>query len=455
MSVQVHWNPDGNPGMAFGSSFAMQAKGQPKPANQKAYKETAKIKPEVDETTAGKFKVSPWFEDNNYPEVLKDYLRKSAVLGSAIDYKVRLAAAKGLMAVKITGYTKEGKEQYEIVDNPKLQRFLNGRMVRRYLFEAYQNLYQYGNAFPQLIFADQKDRIAVIKSIDAPYCRYTVKNNKGVIEKCIVSGKWPDDISGKEDFDAIDVLDLDGTPDMIEARAKQLRNFIYPINLNTSGNEYYQLPPWDTAKKAGHVDISTKIATYINKMFDNQMAIKYHIKIPYAYWDEKYPKEQYHTIELKKKRQEKIQKDLDTLEENLTTAHNAKKAIISHFRINQQGKPEEKWEIDVIDDKYKSDEYLPQSAASNAEILTSLNIHPAVKGLSLSAGPYSNSEGGSNIREAFLVDNALAWLDRQEVLDPVDLMMRFNFNVDEDVELRTREMVLTTLDEGSGSKTVS
>jgi len=123
--------------------------------------------------------------------------------------------------------------------------------------------------------------------------------------------------------------------------------------------------------------------------------------------------------------------------------------------LNQQGKPEEKWEIDVIDDKYKSDEYLPQSAASNAEILTSLNIHPAVKGLSLSAGPYSNSEGGSNIREAFLVDNALAWLDRQEVLDPVDLMMRQNFNVNEDVELRTREMVLTTLDEGTGSKNVS
>ena len=453
MSVEVHWNEEGNPGMAFGSSFAMQTKDTPA---SEAYDKTSKVKKEIDdELDVGNLKVSPWFEDNEYPETLKAYLRKSPVLGSAIDYKVRLAAAKGLMAVKITGYTKEGKEEYEVVDDPKLQRFLNGRMVRRYLFEAYQNLYQYGNAFPQLIFAENKDRIAVIKNIDAPYCRFTVKDKDGVIRKCLVSGKWPDDVSSKKDVDVVDVMDMDGTPDMIESRAKKLRNFIYPINLNTSGNEYYQLPPWDTAKKAGHVDISTKIATYINKMFDNQMAIKYHIKIPYSYWQKKYPPDQYTTEKKKAERKEKIQKDLDALEENLTSAANAKKAIISHFQVNQQGKAEEKWEIDVIDDSYKSDQYLPQSAASNAEILTSLNIHPAVKGLSLSAGPYSNNEGGSNIREAFLVDNALAWLDRQEVLDPVDLMMRFNFKVDEDVELRTREMVLKTLDEGSGSKTVS
>lgn len=450
---EVHWMPNGNPAMAFGKSFAMRTKDAPQGAE--TYKKTVKPKPEIEEQTVGKHKISPWFENNEYPEVLKEYLRKSPVLGSAIDYKVRLAIAKGLMAVKITGYTKEGKEEYEVVKDPKLQRLINGRMVRRYMFEAYQNLYQYGNAFPQMILNEKKDQISVIKNIDAPFCRFTQKNKKGVIEKCIISGKWPDDVTGKEDFEAIDVLDLNGTPDMIKARAKESGNFIYPINLNTSGNEYYQLPPWDTAKKSGHVDISTKIATYINKMFDNQMAIKYHIQIPYSYWEYKYPSHQYTTEKQQKERKELIKKDLDALEENLTTAENAKKAIISHFRINQQGKPEEKWNIDVIDDKYKSDEYLPQSAASNAEILTSLNIHPAVKGLSLSAGPYSNSEGGSNIREAFLVDNALAWLDRQEVLDPIELMVRYNYNLDEDVELRTREMVLTTLDEGSGSKTVS
>lgn len=450
---EIHWGPDGNPAMVFGSGFAMSITNQP---GRKAHKETAKVKPDVEgEETVGKLTVSPWFENNDYPEKLKEDLRKSPVLGSAIDYKIRLAMAKGLMAVKVTGYTKEGKEEFQLIDDPKLQNFLNGRMVRRYMFEAYQNLYQYGNAFPQLIFNSKKDKIAVIKNIDSPFCRFTVKNKEGDIEKCVISGLWPDTPQDKKDYEAIDVINLNGTPDMIRARAKESGNFIYPINLNTSGNEYYQLPPWDTSRRSGHVDISTKIATYINKMFDNQMAIKYHINIPYAYWDYKYPKEQYTTEKKMKERKELIEKDLNTLEENLTSAANAKKAIISHFRLNAQGRPEEKWEIDVIDDSYKSDQYLPQAAASNAEILTSLNIHPAVKGLSLSAGPYANSDGGSNIREAFLVDNALAWLDRQEVLDPVELMVRYNFNLDEDVELRTREMVLTTLDEGSGSKTVS
>jgi hypothetical protein len=452
MSVEVSWGKDGNPAMAFGSNYAMTTKDLP---GSKEYKKTAKVKPEIEELTVDKHKVSPWFEKNSYPEELKAHLKKSPELRSGIDYKIRLGVAKGLMPVKIKGY-KNGNEQIEIINNPELNRFLRGRMIRRYQYTAYQNLYEYGNAFPQLIYNDDKTKISVIKTIDSPYCRFTQKNKtSGVIENCIVSGKWPDDVQGKKDYTAVNVIDLDGTPDMIEYRAKELKNFIYPININTAGNEYYQLPPWDTAKQSGHVDISTKIATYINKMFDNQMSIKYHIKIPYSYWDWKYPPEEYATNAKKKERKKKIQKDLDEIEENLTKAENAKKAIISHFKLNPQGRAEEKWEIDVIDDLYKSDQYLPQAAASNAEILTSLGVHPAIKGLSLSAGPYTNSEGGSNIREAFLIDNALAWLDRQEVLDPIELMVRQNFNLDPDVEIWTKEMVLTTLDEGSGSKTVS
>jgi hypothetical protein len=69
------------------------------------------------------------------------------------------------------------------------------------------------------------------------------------------------------------------------------------------------------------------------------------------------------------------------------------------------------------------------------------------------AGPYAGKTGGSDIRESFLVNVALAWLDRQNILDPIEALIAFNGA--KDVELRFRNTVLTTLDTGSGTKTVS
>ncbi|MEG2278080.1 MAG: hypothetical protein RSC80_09685, partial [Odoribacter sp.] len=64
-------------------------------------------------------------------------------------------------------------------------------------------------------------------------------------------------------------------------------------------------------------------------------------------------------------------------------------------------------------------------------------------------GTYAGNQGGSNIREAFLVNIAMAWLDRQNLLDPIEAMLAFNGI--EDVQLRFRNTILTTLDSGAGT----
>jgi len=409
-----------------------------------------------DEIILGSYKIASWFDANNdFPnKTAQTYLRKSPALRAGINTKIRMAVGQGVFPITITGYDANGNETIEPFFDEKIHRALNSMMVLNYLEQAHLNIWEYGITFPQMILNKEGNYASVLKVQDSPFCRFT-KKNKGVIEHCIISGKWPD-VTSKEDYEAVRVLDLEGTEDEIYARAQQLKNFIFPISIKTTGNIYYPLAPWDTARAGGHLDISIKIAEYLMYMFDNQMSIKYHIKIPYAYWEKKYPLEDYKGDKKLTERKEKIEADLDAIETNLTTTKNAKKAIISHFELNPQGKPEEKWEIDVIDDKFKTDQYLPQAAASNAEILTSLGIHPAVMGLSLSSGPYSNSGGGSDIREAFLVDVAMAWLDRQRVLAPLEMMLRFNFKLPDSFQLKTRATVLTTLDTGAGTqKTLS
>ena len=124
------------------------------------------------------------------------------------------------------------------------------------------------------------------------------------------------------------------------------------------------------------------------------------------------------------------------------------------FEVNPSGKVEEQWIITALDDKSKANDQLITSAAANSEICFALMINPNVFGAGMPGGTYAGNQGGSNIREAFLVNIALAWLDRQAILDPLELMLEYNGITD--VQLRFRNTILTTLDTGAGtSKSLS
>ena len=85
----------------------------------------------------------------------------------------------------------------------------------------------------------------------------------------------------------------------------------------------------------------------------------------------------------------------------------------------------------------------------------SIMVNPNVLGAGMPGGTYAGNQGGSNIREAYLVNIANCWLDRQDLMDALEMVTRYN-GADEDIEWRFRNTVLTTLDTGSGTtKTLS
>ena len=176
------------------------------------------------------------------------------------------------------------------------------------------------------------------------------------------------------------------------------------------------------------------------------------MQIPYSYWDKKFPVGDFQDPEARK---QAIQKRMDEVEQNLCGIENAEKPLFTHYAINEaNGKIEEEWKITALDNKYKGRDNLVTSAAANSEILFSLMVNPNVFGAGMPGGSYAGNQGGSNIREAFLVNIANAWIDRQNLLDPITLMMRSNGA--KDVELRFRNTILTTLDTGGGTqKTLS
>ena len=123
------------------------------------------------------------------------------------------------------------------------------------------------------------------------------------------------------------------------------------------------------------------------------------------------------------------------------------------YGVNESnGRIEEEWKITALDNNSKDSDRLVTSAAANSEILFALMINPNVMGAGMPGGTYAGQSGGSNIREAFLVNIANAWIDRQNILDPLECYLRFNGI--KDVELRFRNTILTTLDTGAGTKKV-
>lgn len=441
----------GNPVLAYGSSAYIKSTNVSAAAGSKDHVVTSPIKPLDFTQEIDNYKLSPWGSENNFPQIADELIGKIGVLNTGLRFIRNVIIGQGIFPCTVKGYDDDGNELLEIIKNPEIQRFCASRMVRRYMEKAVRDFLKFGIAFPEYIPSADGNKIVGINAINAYHSRLTVANSFGEIDNCLVFGKWPEMPSAKTDYKAIPVLsEYDPAADL--ERRKLDRSFgkssiIYPMRDSFSNKDYYSAPAWWPTREAGWLDLAIIIPKFLRKAYENQISWKWHVKIPYAFWDKKFPESEFATKDLRKAA---INTYLDGLEQNLCAPENANKTIITFFEVGPGGKAEEQWLIEALDNKYKGDDQLITSAAANSEILFSLMINPNVLGAGMPGGAYAGNQGGSNIREAFLVNIANSWPDRQNLLDPIECYLRFNGV--QDVELRFRNTILTTLDTGAGTK---
>lgn len=405
-----------------------------------------------DKTQVGNLEIADWGQSNKFPQTADEIISKTGVLNSGLKFIRNFTLGQGVFPVKVTGYDQDGNEQLEVVQDDKLLKFAKSRMLRRYMEKTLRDYLKFGPAFVQFIPNVSGDLLTGMNTINAKYCRLSLANSMGVIEKCAVSGKWPD-TPNQQEAQIIDVLDeYDPEDHLFRLKVgKKITNksFIYVVRDSWSNNEYYSCPIWWSAQQAGWIEIAQKVPRFLLKAYENQITWKWHVQIPYAFWEKKFPIADYEDTELRNKA---IDDYIDEIEENLTGTENADKPIFTMFDINPaNGRAEEQWIIKPLENKYDNANNLVTSAAANSEILFSLMLNPNVLGAGMPGGTYAGNQGGSNIREAFLVNIANAWVDRQNVLDPIEGYTRFN-GADPQIEWRFRNTILTTLDSGSGTK---
>lgn len=447
--AEIQYNKSGVPLIGFGSRgmfLATTGTPEPKPKNV----QTPQIA-DPDKSTVENYNVADWGTGNKFPQFADDVITSVSVLNSGLKFIRNFTIGQGIFPVTVEGYDDNGNEVLKPIPDVKLRTFGQSRMVRRYLEKATRDYLKFGPAFIQHLPNADGSKLVGINTVNAKYCRLTVANNSGIIEKCIVSGKWPDNPAAG-DYTLIDVLD-EYDPEADLQRFKHAgkikgKSFIQVLRDSWSNNDYYSSPVWYSAYTAGWVEIAQQIPTFLKKAYHNQITWKFHVQIPYAFWERKFPESEYPDAKL---RNEAINKFMDEIEDNLCGPNNANKPVFTMFEVGPNGKAEEQWIITPLQNKLSNDQHLFSSAAANSEILFSLMINPNVLGAGMPGGSYSSNQGGSNIREAFLVNIANAWLDRQNLLDPLETHVRFN-GAPENMEWRFRNTILTTLDTGAGTK---
>ena len=388
-----------------------------------------------------------WGGSNRYPEEALDVIGKTGVLSTGLNYKCRCCYGQGVLPVTLTGLDAQNREQYAPVNNPGLLNYLRGYTFRSYHTAAFRDLIKLGNCFPVFVFNADGSRIIRTEAVNARHCRISLDKTKlllfGEFDR-----RFPDDtakvfpmLEEADPFTHLQVLKEQGRLKGGCVAFPRIRNYF-------SSNDYYALPDWDTAWKSGWLDIAHKIPTFLKKAYSNAMNLMWHIQIPDTYWEKKFPEE---SFESTADREKAINDYLDSFEEQLTSEENPAKTLTTGFSLNESGKAEEKWNIERLENEIKAEDRLSTSAAANSEILFSLMVNPSVLGAGMPGGPYAGNAGsGSDIREGLLVSLILNYIEKQQVLDPVELMLEYNGV--KDVELVYRNIILTTLDKGKSTE---
>lgn len=419
------------------------------------YDKSSKEKTATNEKTDDWFefngtKYALWGDNNNWPDESAKMVGSIGVLNTGIDYRCRTCMGSGVVPVTIKGINEKFQEIYEPYNDIGVIKMLNSHWFRLQHSEALRDLFKFGNAFPLLVFNNGGNKIVRVETINARHCRISLKKNKLLI--------YNDFANTNPDKTAIEYAMLDEKDPyedlrwrMDTGKLKGKNAIAFPRLKNYfSSNDYYARPAWDAVKKSGWIDVYQEVPKFLKTIYTNAMSLMWHVNVPYSYIEMKFSEEKYASM-TPEERQHEYETWINDLEKNLCSVENANKGFFTPYLDDTQGRGDGKWEVNKVDNKSSADEKLTTSVAANSEILFSLMINPAVFGAGMPGGAYSgNSGSGSDIREAFMVSVILNYYERQLVLDPVETMLRFNGH--ENIDIKYRNLLLTTLDTGHSTE---
>ena len=447
--MEILSNKDGMPLMAVGKKVVAFTTGS------KAVDPVDKMPNEKPKLTfmVGSQEFVNWGGSNRYPDKADETIRSCGVLQTALGFKARTCFGQGVLPYRSDGFDENGERVLRPVKDLDLLNYLSGYTFRSYMESALRDLFKFGNAFPVFYFNRDGSKIVRISAVNARHCRISKNKKKLVVYPDFQYGQ---PITSVGDYRVLDMLDEDDPFLDFESRRVTgklgTKPLAFPRLKNYfSNNDYYAAPDWEAALRSGWIDIAKQVPVFLKHAYENAMSLMWHIQIPASWYDWKFPKEKYGAnADGEAARQRDIEAFWDELEKELCGQENANKAIFSDYGSDGFGHSEDKWVIERLKNEIDAKERLTTSAAANNEILFAVLINPATLGAGMPGGAYAGQAGsGSDIRESYLVSIVSNYVEKQQVLDPVLLALRYNYPELGDIVLRYKETILTTLNTGN------
>lgn len=389
-----------------------------------------------------------WGDDDQFPEAVRDDVKKSIMLSRGLQHRAKLLYGNGILTYKL-----DEKGTIIPFTDPGFEKFKKDSHLNHYLSRVcYQHEF-YNNIIPRLIFSRDKKTVNKIICEKSRYGRWEkIDATEGKILNCYISAwfdQFPDarDTSKVKKIPTINLFD-----DLDDIRADDNTfEYVYRAMFPLSNEDYYAVPAWNSARESGWVEVERRVPELKKKMFENGMFPKWHIQIPYDHWELKFGKDIWNKFDEKEK-QTKILEQLKVMNDFLTGSENAYKAFISHFGTDPYTQKEQPgWKIESLTANNEKGEFLQEVDEANTQISYALGLNRAI------FGSNSNGQGagsGSDIRESFLIATSMLRLDRDFVFMPLYFIRDYN-GWDPDMLFGFRDTVLTTLDKNpTGSQKV-
>lgn len=356
----------------------------------------------------------PWGGDNEMPYNILDLIEKDETLATCQLFNAEVCYGSGLIydTANSTAAVSQEVEDF-FIDNDMASYFLG----------VCQDFKHFGFAVSVVILNADGSKIVRLQRKEACYCRFAVADKAGRIPK-ILYANWRQLAQAPDAVEVIELLDT-ASPwrDLKEriARDTPTRKFAVLTRIPTPDSTYYPIPHYAALFRGKWYDIKQLIGIAKEAKLRNSAPIKYHIEIAAKYWESIFRAE---GITDRRKQQERIVREKQTILEFLTGAENSGKAWFSTFYISPDGKEQHDVVINKIDDTKEGGDWATDIQEAVNMICFTMRVHSNLVGSVPGKAQTNNS--GSDKRELYTIAQALQKPYRDLLFTVHRLIIRFN-----------------------------
>jgi hypothetical protein len=344
-----------------------------------------------------------WGDQDDFPQKMDEDFRKSGVLQTAVDVNANIHYGQGVEWAKRT--SNGGKRTIEIQSIPMWDEYTSMGQFPVAQGEAVYSLEYLHIAWAEVVMTNAKRGVDNIQILDTASCRWQKRNKNGVIENVGFCSKFGKAHVANSEIEWLPLYDPK------KKITDHPMKFVVPMFYRTFGNHFYPEPNMNSIRVNGWLKNALNVPKYIDAVYTNQIALKYHVTIPFALLLEfaGTTNEGWGNLSFEKRLEWKV-KCKTYIDNQLTSPENAGKSIVT-FSIYENGN-EYAIKIEPIESKMESTKELPNAFAANYEIFAALNLDPAITGFGVPGGK-NLSGSGSDKREALLIAQALRKRERE------------------------------------------